>query len=323
MQQEFNQHTISATPHNRSKSTVESIMRDVIIALLPASVMGVWIFGTSALLVILVSIAACVVSEYFFQVITKKPITITDCSAVVTGLLLALNLPPSVPLYVPIIGSIFAIIVAKQIFGGLGQNFINPALAARAFLLTSYPGSMTSWTINGISTATPLAQLADGGPMNSTFVPQSQDYINALVGNIGGCIGETCVIALVIGGLYLLIRKVITWRIPVIYILTTFIFTAIFGRYGMFNGVPLYELVTGGLLLGAIFMATDYSSSPVTPAGQVVFAIGCGLLTGVIRIFGGYPEGVSYSILIMNLTVPLINKFIRPRVFGTGKGAKK
>jgi len=215
----------------------------------------------------------------------------------------------------PIVGSAFAIIIAKQLFGGLGQNFINPALAARAFLLASYPTDMTTWTSAGnfgadaVTTATPLAQLKAGG-----FTPTSSDFTNAIIGNVGGCIGETCAIALIIGGIYLIYRKVISWRIPVIYIATVFILTALIGRKGV--RVPHYEIFTGGLMLGAFFMATDYASSPVTAKGQIVMALGCGILTTLIRIFGGYPEGVSYSILIMNLCVPLIDRFTEPKIFG-------
>ncbi len=323
--------TVSSTPHIRSKDSTSSIMRDVLIALTPAAIMGVLAFGFYALLVIAVSIAACVIFEAGFQKFTKQKITICDLSAVVTGLLLALNLPAYVPLWVPIVGGFVAIVIAKQLFGGIGQNFINPALAARAFLVASYPTDMTGsaftepiwlqniseWFSSGFVSnatdattyATPLAVVK----ASSEFVPQSNDIINALIGNVGGCIGETCAIALILGGLYLLIRKVISWRIPVTYIATVFILTWAFGR------VPYYEIFIGGLMLGAFFMATDYVSSPVTPVGQIIMAVGCGVLTAVIRVYGGYPEGVSYSILIMNLVVPLIDRYTKPKVFGGGK----
>ncbi len=243
----------------------------------------------------------------------KKPITISDLSAVVTGLLLAMNLPAAAPIWVAIVGSAFAIIFAKQLFGGLGQNFINPALAGRAFLLASYPTEMTSWTSSGnfgvdaVAVATPLAQLKGGVMPDASFT-------DVLVGNIGGCLGETCAIALIIGGIYLIAKHVINWKVPVIYIATVFILTALIGRKGL--RVPVYEIFAGGLMLGAFFMATDYASSPVTSKGQIIFALGCGLLTTLIRIFGGYPEGVSYSILIMNLTVPLIERLTEPTIFG-------
>ena len=227
-------------------------------------------------------------------------------------------MPASAPFWMPIVGSAFAIIIAKQLFGGLGQNFINPALAARAFLLASYPTAMTTWTLDGVTTATPLALLKSGDIVSPTM----NDYMAALTGHIGGCIGETCAIALIIGGLYLLYRKVISWRIPVVYIVTVVILTGAIGRNGV--RVPLYEVLVGGLLLGAFFMATDYASSPVTAKGQIIMGIGCGLLTSLIRIYGGYPEGVSYSILIMNLCVPLIDRFTKGRIFGARpKEAKK
>ena len=319
---------VSSTPHIRSGNSTNTIMRDVIIALSPAAIMGILAFGLKALLLICVSIASCILFEAGFQKFTKQKVTVHDLSAVVTGLLLAMNLPVEAPIWVPIVGGFFAIVIAKQLFGGLGQNFINPALAARAFLVASYPTSMTgsaftapvwltdftTWISNGFTTvdatsyATPLAQIKESG-----FTPVSNDIVNALLGNVGGCIGETCAAALIIGGIYLLIRKVISWRIPVTYIATVFILTWAFGR------VPVYEIFIGGLMLGAFFMATDYSSSPVTPVGQIIMGIGCGILTALIRVYGGYPEGVSYSILIMNLAVPLIDRYTKPKVFGGGK----
>lgn len=304
---------VSATPHVRSNESVQSIMRDVIIALVPATVMGVIFFGINAAILVAISIASAVIFEFLYQKFTKQTITIDDLSAVVTGLLLALNMPPAAPWWMPIVGSFFAIIVVKQLFGGIGQNFMNPALAARAFLLASYPTAMTTWTdptglADATTYATPLALLKDG---NIADLPPITDLI---VGRIGGCIGETCAIALVLGGVYLLVRKVINWKIPVTYIATVFILTFAFGRGGA--RVPVYEIFTGGLMLGAFFMATDYSSSPVTPMGQIIMGVGCGLLTSLIRVYGGYPEGVSYSILIMNLCAPLIDKFTAPKIFG-------
>ncbi|OUN45666.1 Na+-transporting NADH:ubiquinone oxidoreductase subunit D [Anaerotignum lactatifermentans] len=306
---------VSGTPHVRSKESIQSIMRDVIIALIPATAMGIYFFGIPALILIAVSIVASVFFEWLYQKLLKKPVTISDLSAVVTGLLLAMNLPASAPIWVPIVGAAFAIIFAKQLFGGLGQNFINPALAGRAFLLASYPTEMTSWTApvgfsgaDAAAVATPLATLKTG-------VMPDASLTDVILGtNIGGCIGETCAVALIIGGIYLLVKHVISWRIPVLYILTVFVLTAAIGRKGL--RVPVYEIFTGGLMLGAFFMATDYASSPVTPKGQIIFAIGCGIITTLIRIFGGYPEGVSYSILIMNLAVPLIERFTEPKIFG-------
>lgn len=306
---------VSGTPHVRSKESIQSIMRDVIIALIPATAMGIYFFGIPALILIAVSIVASVFFEWLYQKLMKKTVTISDLSAVVTGLLLAMNLPASAPIWVPIVGAAFAIIFAKQLFGGLGQNFINPALAGRAFLLASYPTEMTTWTApvgfsgaDAVAVATPLATLKTGAMPDASLT----DVI--LGTNIGGCIGETCAIALIIGGIYLLVKHVISWRIPVLYILTVFVLTAAIGRKGL--RVPVYEIFTGGLMLGAFFMATDYASSPVTPKGQIIFAIGCGVITTLIRIFGGYPEGVSYSILIMNLAVPLIERFTEPKIFG-------
>ena len=311
--------TISATPHIRSGESIQSIMRDVIIALLPATVMGIVYFRFKALMLIVISIAAAVIAEAVYQKGTKQKVTISDLSAVVTGLLLAMNIPASAPWWVPIVGSVFAIVIVKQLFGGLGQNFVNPALAGRAFLLASYPSIMTNWVTPGadaVSTATPLALLKAG---NIADLPSITD---AFLGNIGGTIGETCALALIIGGIYLIWRGVISWRMPVIYIATVFVLTAIIGRNGV--RMPVYELFVGGLMLGAFFMATDYATSPITPAGQIIMAVGCGILTTLIRIFGGYPEGVSYSILIMNLCVPLIERFTKPTIFGAlPKEAKK
>lgn len=303
---------VSGTPHVRSKESIQSIMRDVIIALVPATAAGIYYFGLRALILIVAAIISAVFFEWLYEKITKKPVTINDLSAVVTGLLLAMNLPASAPVWVAIVGSAFAIIFAKQLFGALGQNFINPALAGRAFLLASYPTEMTTWVVpNGLAAdaatyATPLAQLKNGALDASLG--------QLVMGQVGGTIGETCAIALIIGGIYLLYKHVISWKIPVIYIATVFILFAVIGRHGM--RMPLQEIFAGGVMLGGIFMATDYASSPVTPKGQVIFAVGAGLLTYLIRTFGGYPEGVSYSILIMNCCVPLIERFTEPTIFG-------
>ena len=301
---------VSGTPHVRSKESIQSIMRDVIIALVPATAAGIYYFGLRALILIVAAIISAVFFEWLYEKITKKPVTINDLSAVVTGLLLAMNLPASAPVWVAIVGSAFAIIFAKQLFGGLGQNFINPALAGRAFLLASYPTEMTTWVVpNGLAAdaatyATPLAQLKNGA--------LDASLKQLVMGQVGGTIGETCAIALIIGGIYLLYKHVISWKIPVIYIATVFILFAVIGRHGM--RMPLQEIFAGGVMLGGIFMATDYASSPVTPKGQVIF--GAGLVTYLIRTFGGYPEGVSYSILIMNCCVPLIERFTEPTIFG-------
>ena len=304
---------VSGTPHVRSKESIQSIMRDVIIALVPATAAGIYYFGMNALILVIAAIVSAVAFEALCQKVMKKPVTVSDLSAVVTGLLLAMNLPAAAPVWVAIVGSAFAIIFGKQLFGGLGQNFINPALAGRAFLLASYPTEMTTWSVpNGLEVAdaatyaTPLAQLKAG------YLDASLGEL--MLGQCGGTIGETCAIALIIGGVYLLYKHVISWKIPVIYIATVAILFAVIGRQGM--RMPLQEIMAGGVMLGGIFMATDYASSPVTPKGQIIFAVGAGLITYLIRTFGGYPEGVSYSILIMNCAVPLIERFTEPTIFG-------
>ena len=296
-------YTLSSSPHIRSKDSVQSIMRDVVIALLPATVAGIYFFKLKALLVILTAVISCVLAEYIWEKATGRDISIGDLSAVVTGTL---------PLWMVVIGSFFSIIVVKQFFGGIGQNIVNPALAGRAFLLASWPVAMTTWTVDGVTTATPLAILK-GAP------GELPTLASAFVGHIGGCIGETSALALLIGFAYLLYRRIITWHVPVTYVGTVFVLTAIIGRHGAMSGNAIYEIFVGGLMLGAIFMATDYTTSPMTKKGQVIFALGCGVITTVIRIFGGYPEGVSYSIILMNLFVPLIDKFVAPRVFGEVK----
>lgn len=289
-------------------------MIDVLIALIPATICGVYFFGLSALVTILVSIAAAIGTEAFVQFLMKKKITVSDGSAAVTGLLLALTLPPLNPgdFYMPLLGSVFAIAIVKQCFGGLGYNFVNPALAARAFLMVSWPIAMTtSWIIpDAVSTATPLAVLDPevGGNLSP--------YVNLFLGNVGGSIGETSALALLIGAAYLLARNVINWRIPAVYIGVVALFTWAGGPKGLFTGDALYHVLAGGLMLGAFYMATDYTTSPMTNKGRVIFAAGCGILTSVIRLWGGYPEGVCYAILIMNLAVPLIDRKFRPRVFG-------
>ena len=311
---------VSGTPHVRSKESIQSIMRDVIIALVPATAAGIYYFGMNALVLVIAAIVSAVAFEAICQKVMKKPVTVSDLSAVVTGLLLAMNLPAAAPVWVAIVGSAFAIIFGKQLFGGLGQNFINPALAGRAFLLASYPTEMTTWSVpNGLEVAdaatyaTPLAQLKAGNLEASLG--------ELMLGQCGGTIGETCAIALIIGGVYLLYKHVISWKIPVIYIATVAILFGVIGRQGV--RLPLQEIMAGGVMLGGIFMATDYASSPVTPKGQIIFAVGAGLITYLIRTFGGYPEGVSYSILIMNCCVPLIERFTEPTIFGALPKAKK
>lgn len=296
---------VSSSPHVRSNETTQSIMVDVAIAMLPATAFGVFQFGLHALLVLIVTIAACVLSEYVFEKITKRPCTISDFSAVVTGMILALNMPPEIALWIPALGGVFAIIVVKQLYGGLGQNFMNPALAARCFLLISFTSQMSAFTLDGWTGATPLAVLKAG---------ESVDVAAMFIGKIPGTIGEVSVIALLIGAAYLVVKKVISLRIPVTYILTTAVFVFIFGQQDL--NYVLAHLCGGGLIFGAFFMATDYVTSPITPKGQIVFGILLGILTGLFRIFGGSAEGVSYAIIISNLLVPLIERFTLPTPFG-------
>lgn len=303
---------VNSSPHIRTNTSTQSIMRDVLIALIPTSLVGALVFGLRAILVIATCALSAVIAEYAFQKLTKKEITINDLSAVVTGVLLALNLPVNTPLWVACIGSIVAIVLVKQIFGGIGCNFMNPALAARAFILAAWPEAISIFALDGVTTATPLALLKSGqGNLPSLS--------NAFLGNIAGCIGEVSALAILIGALYLMYRKIITWHIPVVYIATVLILTTVIGRNGFLSGNGLYEIFTGGLFLGAFFMATDYVTSPMTKEGQILFAFGCGLITTLIRIFGGYPEGVSYSILLMNLLVPVIDHYIKPKGFGHKK----
>ncbi len=307
---------VSSNPHVRDDATTTTVMLDVIIALIPATFFGIYNFGIRALLVILITIASCVATEAVYEIIMKKQLTIKDLSAVVTGLLLALNLPPQIPFWIAIIGGIFAIFVVKMIFGGLGQNFMNPALAARCFLLLSFTGQMTNFTLDGISTATPLYNIKHG---------ENYDVLNMFVGKEAGTIGETSVIALLIGAIYLLTKRIINYRIPVYYIAT---FTIFAGIYAAANGFGirfvLGQLCGGGLMLGAFFMATDYVTSPITHKGKVVYGILLGIITGLFRLIASStaaPEGVSYAIIFCNLLVPMIDNYTMPIAFGW-KGVK-
>lgn len=305
---------VSSSPHFRSKESIESVMRDVVIALIPAILASIYFFRLGAIKILFFAVVSAVITEAVCQVIMKRPVTINDWSAVVTGILLAFNIPAAASWWIPVVGSIFAIIIVKQIFGGVGHNFMNPALAARAMLLASWPVQMTNWTAPGpdaVSTVTPLAIL--GGEAEGVL-PSLWDLF---IGNTGGCIGETSALFLILGGIYLVYRKVITPRIPLIYIGTVAVLTLIIG--GLDIMYMLNHIFAGGLILGAIYMATDYASSPVTPKGKVIFAIGCGVITTVIRVYGGYPEGVSYSIILMNVASPIIDKYTSPRIFGEVK----
>ncbi len=306
---------VSSSPHIRSGETTQRIMLDVIIALMPALFAGVFYFGFKALTLTVTAVVFAVAAEVVMQKIMGKPVTVNDLSAVVTGILIAFNVPASLPIWMVAVGSVFAIAIAKQCFGGLGFNFINPALAARAMLLASWPVDMTGWVApraDAVSTATPLAIL--GGDATGQALPSVMDLF---IGNVGGCIGETSALALLIGAAYLLYRGVISHRIPAAYIGTVAVLAFLFG--GVNPVTMIYHVFAGGLFLGAIFMATDYSTSPMSAKGQIIFGIGCGMLTSIIRFYGGYPEGVSYSILLMNLATPLIDRYTMPRKFGEVK----
>ena len=323
---------LSSSPHAHANSSVSRIMLDVIIALLPTTFAGIWFFGMGAVWTIAVCVASCIATEALCRLAMKRESTIGDFSAVVTGLLLALNLPAGLPLWMAVVGSIFAIGVAKQVFGGIGMNPFNPALSARAFMLISFTGPMTTWmkpicrccgagdgAVDAVTTATPLATMkcmfaADAATHATPYAKMLESLPSTwdmLIGNMPGCIGEVSAIALALGAAYLLWRKVITWHIPVSFIVTVYVYSLISG------GAPAYmQVLTGGVLISACFMATDYATSPITAKGKLIFGFGCGLLCMVIRQFGGYPEGCSYAILIMNAVCPLINRWTQPKPFG-------
>lgn len=303
-------YNVSSSPHIRDKVTSSNIMLMVIISLLPATFFGIWNFRhENAWILIVVTTAAAVLAEYLWEKLMHKPVTIKDFSAVVTGLLLALNLPPTLPWWMGVVGAFFAIIVVKQLFGGLGQNFMNPALGARCFLLICFAGKMTNFVYDGVTGPTPLANLKAG---------ESVDSFAMLIGNTSGTIGETSVIALMIGAMFLILMGVIDLRIPGTYILTFVIFISLFGGHGFDPQYITAHLCGGGLMLGAWFMATDYVTSPITSKGKIVYGICLGCLTGLFRLFGGSAEGVSYAIIISNLLVPLIEKATLPKPFGKG-----
>jgi electron transport complex protein RnfD len=344
----MSQLTVSSSPHWRDAETIPRIMYGVVVALLPATAWGVWLYGANALGVVVAGVVGAVGSEALVQTLARKRVSALDGSAVVTGLLLSLTLPPGVPLWIPLVGSAFAIVVVKQAFGGLGHNFINPALAGRAFLQASWPVEVnTSWLpprihpgtlsgISGVTQATPLEAVKSafrtlGDPdagMQALDAARGviQEYhgISALTslfyGSIGGCIGEVSAVFLLVGGIYMLAKRYIGWSIPVAYIGVTGVLAWVFGGERLFEGNILFHLFAGGLFLGAFFMATDMVTSPITTRGRLIFGAGCGVLTVAIRILGGYPEGVCYSILLMNLTVPLIDRHVRTKPFGaTGR----
>ena len=305
---------VSSSPHVRSKDTTERIMLYVIIALLPTTLFGIYNFGYRALILILVTIASCVASEWIFNKIVHKKQTINDLSAVVTGLLLALNLPATLPWWEAVLGGVFAIVVVKCMFGGLGQNFMNPALGARCFLLIAFAANMTNFTIDSYTGATPLAALRNGDPVNT---------MDMLIGRTAGTIGETSAIAILIGAIFLILMGVIDLRIPASYIITFIVFMLLFSGHGADWTYITAQLCGGGLMLGAFFMATDYVTSPITPMGQIIFGICCGIFTGLFRCFGANAEGVSFAIILSNILVPMIEKYTVPRAFGMVKEAKK
>ena len=313
---------VSAPPHIGTPNDTKNVMLDVLIALFPAMIASVYFFGYRSALIIISAVGSAIAFEHIWSLIFKKPTTVWDLSCVVSGVLLAFNMPVTVPLWLPIVGSFFMIVIVKMCFGGIGQNFLNPALAARAFLMASWPSFMTNFCnagiklslagdylasndIDALTYSTPLAMLKSGTDL-STVVRRYDMFI----GNIGGCLGETSAIALLIGGAYLVLKRVINWEIPLTYIAVVTVLSYLLG----YN--PTYYVLAGGLLLGAIFMATDYTTTPMTVPGRIVFGAGCGIITCVIRKWGGYPEGVSYAILIMNVVTPLIDKFIKPQKYG-------
>jgi Na+-translocating ferredoxin:NAD+ oxidoreductase subunit D len=339
---------VSSSPHLHQDISVEKVMYGVVIALSPAVIGSIFLYGVRALLLIILSCLAALVTEAVIQRARRVPVTIADGSALVTGILLAFNIPPGVPWWLPVVGSVFAIAIGKQVFGGLGYNPLNPALVGRAFLLASWPVAMTTtWlpsrggTLSGISLkgidvvtqATPLALMKKvqeiiADPASTTHqVVQAREVLsnlgssemiaNLFTGQVGGCIGETSALLLLVGAAYLMFKHYIEWRIPGTYIVTVAVLTWIFGgSSGLFSGNALFHILSGGLILGAFFMATDMVTSPVSPKGMIIFGLGCGVLTTIIRLVGGYPEGVSYSILLMNVATPLIDRHTRPRIFG-------
>ena len=323
----------TSNPHIRSNETTRSIMLDVIIAMLPALVWAVIWFGVKALTLTAVSVIGCMFWEWLYRRLMKKPQSVGDLSAVVTGMLLAFVCPVTTPYWMIIIGDFFAIVVVKQLFGGIGKNFVNPALAGRAFLLGSYAGVMTTWidatqnkaplmgsTADIVTAATPLAYMKTG---NMAGLTETYSVMDMFLGKTGGSLGEISAAMLILGGLYLIWRKVINWQTPVAYIATVAVLSFLFPKAGSSLEWMLYSIFGGGLMLGAFFMATDYATSPVTKKGQLVFGIGCGLFTVLIRYFGSYNEGVCYSIMVMNLCVALIDKYTKPTRFGVVKSDKK
>ena len=317
---------LSSSPHIHADQTTDKIMRGVIYALLPACAVSVYYFGLPALWLLFVCTAGCVLSEIACQKIMRRPQTWRDGSAALTGILLALNLPPTSSWWLALLGSVIAIVVAKQIYGGLGYNPFNPALVARVVLLISFPVQMTSWTapaplgsgLDAVTTATPLGEMKTAVMLTGELPPELQrGTVDYFLGNMGGCLGEVSALALLLGAVYLFWKRIITWHIPASYLGSVVVLAGLFwvidpSRYPS----PLFHMVTGGLMLGVFYMATDMVSSPVSPRGMLIFGVGCGVLTVLIRLFGGYPEGVSFAILLMNAATPLIDRYCKPKKFG-------
>lgn len=334
-----NLYYVSSSPHLKDTKTVSSVMRDVLIALAPALIGSVIYFSFRALIIVAISILSCVLFEYLYNLIFKKKQTIGDLSAAVTGTLLGFNIPVTAPVWMPVIGGAFAILVVKMLYGGIGKNIVNPALAGRVFLFLCFADKMTGWVavnsaldhtaeklplfknVDVVSTATPLAYLKNGDPSLLSDIPIG----NAFMGAVGGCIGETSAALLIIGGLYLIYKKVITWHIPVAYIGTVAVITFLFPTFTEITRLEFmsYHLFSGGLMIAAIFMATDYATSPVTPLGRIIYGVGCGLITVFIRYFGAFPEGASFGILLMNFLAWFIDKHTIPTKFGGEKSYEK
>ncbi len=322
--------TVSGSPHFHTDNSVKKIMYGVLISLIPAMLVSFYYFGLGAIIVTLTAVVSCVIFEFLIQkYLIKGPVTIFDGSAIITGVLLAFNVPSNLPLWIMVVGSFVAIGMGKMTFGGLGKNPFNPALVGRVFMFISFPVQMTSWPkpipmntelTDVVTGPTVLGIVKDGvgrGEKVSELLPRVPEYTDLFIGNMGGSIGEVSAIALILGGLYMLIRKIISWHIPVSYIATVFVFTGVMWLINPEVYIdPVFHIITGGLMLGAIYMATDMVTSPMTPAGMLIFGIGCGVLTAVIRLYGAYPEGVSFAILIMNAFVPLIDRGFKPKRFG-------
>ncbi len=334
MEAKRDQFIVSVSPHVRDEESVKHIMWSVSAALLPALLASFWFFGPKAIFTTALCIITSVLSEYIFQKALNRKITINDGSAFLTGLLLGMNLPPSLPFYVPIVGSFFAVTIVKQLFGGLGYNIFNPALLGRAFLLITWPKAMTIWSaptakltgLDAVTTATPLGILKEAGveKLMEEFHTRSDLYMSLLTGERAGSLGETSAILLLLGAAYLFYKKYITWHIPLSFLATVGVLAWVFGGKGaLFTGDPVVHLLSGGLILGAFFMATDYVTCPTIKKGQIIFGIGCGALTMLIRLKGGFPEGVMFAILLMNCFAPLIDRSVKPDLFGAVKEKKK